>query len=81
MPDDPTQYSRWDSVITLPEVAIHTSVLPTGKVLFWGRRKDPHNLDMDQKGCMAFVWDPASGTATPPRSRPAPSQPTTRRGR
>ena len=66
MPDDPTWSvrGRWDAVVVLPDVAIHTHVLPTGKVLFWGRRKDP-NGGMHQLGCAPFVWDPATNTATP----------------
>jgi hypothetical protein len=28
-------------VFTLPNVAIHAHVLPTGKVLMWGRRDNP----------------------------------------
>src|SRR4051812_13444882 len=57
--DDPTQRGRWDPVVALPDVAIHTHVLPTGKVLFWGRRKDPKG-GMHQQGCAPFVWNPAT---------------------
>ncbi|MDD7920664.1 galactose oxidase-like domain-containing protein [Actinomycetospora callitridis] len=63
MPDE-TEQGRWDPVFGLPDVAIHVTVLPTGKVLAWGRRKDPHG-GMDQQGCAPFVWDPVTGTATP----------------
>jgi hypothetical protein len=27
---------QWSEIIPLPNVPIHTHVLPTGKVLFWG---------------------------------------------
>ncbi|GAA4902633.1 galactose oxidase-like protein [Actinomycetospora succinea] len=64
MPDDPAQHGRWDPVIGLPDVAIHLAVLPTGKVLAWGRRRDPQG-SMHQQGCAPFVWDPATGTSTP----------------
>ena len=62
MPDE-TEQGRWDPVFGLPDVAIHVTVLPTGKVLAWGRRKDPHG-SMHQQGCAPFVWDPATGTTT-----------------
>jgi galactose oxidase len=64
VPDDPAQRGRWDPVLALPDAAIHAHVLPTGKVLLWGRRKDP-NGGMHQKGCAPYVWDPATNTATP----------------
>lgn len=64
MPDDPTRHGRWDAVFQLPDVAIHTTVLPTGTVLAWGRRKDPHG-GMHQQGCAPFLWDPATGSITP----------------
>jgi len=71
VPDDPTQRGRWDSVFALPDVAIHTHVLPTGKVLFWGRRKDPKG-SMHQQGCAPFVWNPGTTRQRPPANRSAP---------
>ena len=35
---DPAATGRWDPVIELPNVGIHASVLPDGRVLMWGRR-------------------------------------------
>ncbi|OAL01542.1 galactose oxidase [Phaeosphaeriaceae sp. SRC1lsM3a] len=35
---------RWDAVFQLSNVCIHASLLPTGKILYWGRRKDPQNI-------------------------------------
>lgn len=34
---------RWDAVFRLSNVCIHASLLPTGKILYWGRRQDPRN--------------------------------------
>lgn len=34
------QLGSWEPVITLPNVPVHTHLLPDGKVLFWGRRVD-----------------------------------------
>lgn len=55
---------RWDPVFGLPNVAIHTSLLPNGKVLFWGRRDDPGG-SMNEHSCTPYVWDPAGGGCTP----------------
>ena len=49
---------RWSSVRPAPIVQVHLHLLPTGKVLSWGRTGDPR------------VWDPATGAFTPV---PAPS--------
>jgi hypothetical protein len=48
---------RWDPVFLLPNVAIHVSLLPDGKVLFWGRRDRP-DLSMDEHECTPWIWDP-----------------------
>jgi galactose oxidase len=55
---------RWDQVFELPNVAIHTSVLPNGKVLFWGRRDHPTG-SMHEHQCTPYVWDPKTGELTP----------------
>ncbi|MDD7936945.1 DUF1929 domain-containing protein [Actinomycetospora lutea] len=64
MPDDPAHHGRWDPVVGLPDVPIHVAVLPTGQVLAWGRRRDPHG-SLDQQGCAPFLWDPATGATMP----------------
>ncbi|MGH3933596.1 MAG: galactose oxidase-like domain-containing protein [Pseudonocardiaceae bacterium] len=55
---------RWDPVFTLPNVAIHTNVLPNGKVLFWGRRDQPDG-SMHEHECTPHVWDPGTGETAP----------------
>ncbi len=57
---DPAQTGAWSPVFALPNVAIHASVLPSGRVLMWGRRDTPDG-DLDQHFCSPFVWDPATG--------------------
>ncbi len=47
----------WSAPVTWPFVAIHTSVLPNGKVLSWGRTEEHHTPS-------ASIWDPATGTLT-----------------
>jgi galactose oxidase len=49
---------RWSSVFTWPIVAVHLSLLPSGKVLSFGHYGDPQ------------LWDPASGRFT---AKPSPS--------
>jgi hypothetical protein len=51
--------------ITFPNVPIHMHVLPTGKVLFWGRRawKDNKPVDntangLNEHDSSPFLWDP-----------------------
>src|SRR6478609_5618159 len=36
--DSLARRGQWGDVFTLPNVGVHTSVLPTGLVLMWGRR-------------------------------------------
>jgi galactose oxidase len=55
---------RWDPVFELPNVAIHTHVLPNGKVLFWGRRDTPEG-SMHEHECTPHMWDPRTGELTP----------------
>jgi chitodextrinase len=43
----------WSEPLPLPIVALHVSLLPTGKVLMWGHLGTPQ------------VWDPATGGLTP----------------
>jgi galactose oxidase len=61
---DPKEVGRWDRKFDLPNVAIHTHLLPNGKVLFWGRRDQP-NLTLDEHFCTPQIWDPATRTTTP----------------
>jgi hypothetical protein len=54
----------WGPVIPMPNVPIHTHVLPNRTVLFWGRRDAP-NLTLNEHFCTPQVWDPAAKTFTP----------------
>jgi hypothetical protein len=54
----------------LPNVGIHASVLPTGKVLMWGRRDRPDD-SLDVHECTPFVWNPADCTTV---STPQPQR-------
>src|SRR5258706_1761674 len=72
---NPVEVGQWSPVIRLAYVPIHTHVLPTGKVLFWGRRDPPgqENFDsLNQHATHAFIWDPANPQAP---ARPTSNQP------
>ncbi len=76
---NPAQIGQWSAVIPLANVPIHTHVLPTGKVLFWGRRDPPGAPDfpsLNQHATHAFLWDPAhpQTTAKPTSNQPTDSQ-------
>lgn len=49
---DPSIVGQWSAVQTLPIVAVHAHVLPTGKVLIYPYTDDPR------------LWDPATGAIT-----------------
>jgi galactose oxidase len=51
------QFGSWEPVIQLPNVPVHTHLLPNGKVLFWGRRVNLAG-SMDQHLSDAYVLDP-----------------------
>ena len=64
----PTSYltGEWSPVINLPVVAIHTSVLPNGKVLMWDSISDlPAEFVDGHTFTRAVVWDPVTGVITP----------------
>lgn len=55
---------QWSAPVSWPLVAIHTSVLPNGKVLVWSRDKTAQGGDVEHQ-TQARVWDPATGTFAP----------------
>jgi len=65
----PEQEGRWGEPFKLNNVAVHVNLLPSGKVLYWGRRENPNVAptpqNMDEHKTRAFVWDPASKPGTP----------------
>jgi len=77
---DPAEVGQWSARIPLANVPIHTHVLPTGKVLFWGRRNPPGTADfpsLNQHETHAFLWDPAHPLAP---AKPTSNQPTDSHG-
>jgi Domain of unknown function (DUF1929) len=57
---------RWKTAGTLPEQAINAVMLPTGKMLFWGRapRNPGGNTNDRANYSHAYLWDPAHPART-----------------
>ncbi len=59
----PSQVGEWTQApFQIPNYAIHTVVLPTGKVLFWGRPPVPVGGGARPNNGEAALWDPSLGT-------------------
>jgi hypothetical protein len=68
----PVVDGRWSPAVTMPVTGIHTTVLPSGKVLTWSRYVDPNDMGSTTEGVPTggvgqYVWDPRDGSmvATP----------------
>jgi galactose oxidase len=64
----PLVAGQWGPVFDLANVAIHAHLLPTGKVLYWGRRSVPGGpsfASLNEHFCSTFLWDPATGKSEP----------------
>ena len=64
---------RWSDPFELSNVAVHATLLPNGKVLYWGRRENPKSTDpatLDEHFTKAFVWGPATKTSIPTANEP-----------
>src|SRR5476649_2919740 len=75
---DPSKMGHWSIPIELENVAIHVHLLPTGKILYWGRRKEFGSAvfaTLNDHACQTYIWDPADGT-----SRETENQPTLKDG-
>ncbi len=55
----PAEIGEWATAFPLPAVAINAAVLPTGRVLFWGRDPD---LEPGIASTNTYEWNPADGT-------------------
>jgi galactose oxidase len=61
---DPSVVGQWSPVSAWPTVPIHISVLPDGRVLFWGRDKTINGDDV-VGFCNTYVWSPNYATIDP----------------
>ena len=56
----------WGDPFDLLNVAIHAHLLPTGEVLYWGRRTEVGSDSFDtlnEHFCSTFLWNPGTGTS------------------
>lgn len=62
---DPAVVGQWGPIQQFPDIPVHISLLPSGKLLFWGRDKilAPGGFDVES-GCNTHLWDPVSNTFT-----------------
>lgn len=71
---DPAKLGQWSEPFPLKNVAIHAHLLPTGKILYWGRRKEFGSDKFDtlnDHACQTYILDPDTG-----QSRETANQPT-----
>lgn len=74
-----SEKGKWEDPFELWNVAVHASLLPTGKVLYWGRRCHPKGKpppSMNQHFCNTYIWDPVTKT-----NKVTATQPTDKDGR
>ena len=70
----PAELGQWSPSFALKNVAIHTHLLPTGQVLYWGRRKEfgsPVFATLNDHDCQTYLWDPATGLSRLTANQPA----------
>ena len=61
-----SQVGEWSKIFPLGNVAVHTHVLPTGKVLFWPRHEKDETRNPDPQRTNPRLWDPATLTLISP---------------
>jgi len=64
--DDPAEVGRWSAPFSIPVMAIHGAVLPTGKVMWFSYPKNPSPRHGGEgtsapNTAQAWLWDPATG--------------------
>lgn len=56
----PNTVGQWGPVQTLVTVPVHISLLPDGRLLYWGRDKAADKWDIGNS-CVTYTWNPATG--------------------
>lgn len=64
---DKTKVGEWEKLFEFANVPVHASLLPNGKVLYWGRRanpmaKPPATDAMNETSTTTYIWDPSDPT-------------------
>jgi galactose oxidase len=71
---NPAKVGQWSAPFSLKNVAIHAHLLPTGKILYWGRRKEFGSdvfATLNDHACQTYLWDPATGSSSETKNAPA----------
>jgi galactose oxidase len=70
---DPAKVRQWSEPFPLKNVAIHAHLLPTGKILYWGRRKEFGSVQFDtlnDHACQTYILDPDTGQSRETANQP-----------
>jgi galactose oxidase len=70
---DPAKVGQWSEPFPLKNVAIHAHLLPTGKILYWGRRKEFGSVQFDtlnDHACQTYILDPDTGQSRETANQP-----------
>ncbi|KAK5693080.1 hypothetical protein LTR97_010556 [Elasticomyces elasticus] len=73
MAGDPKQVGQWLDPFPIDNVAVHASLLPTGKVLCWGRRTNPMSVissTMNEHKTVPFLLDTKDQICVYTKDRP-----------
>ena len=71
---DPAKVGQWSDPLPLKNVAIHAHLLPTGKILYWGRRKEFGSevfATLNDHACQTSILDPDTGQSRETANQPA----------
>jgi alpha-amylase len=72
-PKDPKKSGKWGTRFSLSNVAIHAHMLPTGEVLYWGRRETPGDTtyeSLNEWDCFTFLLNPVTKVSRPTADHP-----------
>jgi hypothetical protein len=70
---DPAKVGQWSEPFPLKNVAIHAHLLLTGKILYWGRRKEFRSVQFDtlnDHACQTYILDPDTGQSRETANQP-----------
>jgi hypothetical protein len=66
---DPSALGQWGPCEELETVPVHANLLPDGRLLYWGRDKNPDTWD-NAGSCNTYWWDPVTKVKSGPILNP-----------
>lgn len=66
---NPSSVGQWSAVETLSTVPVHISLLPDGRLLYWGRDKDTDKWDIGNT-CQTYTYHPTTKVKETLSSKP-----------